>query len=65
MFLLGGHAGPPLRQMARMGGNYPTLFVILMPHIWQKYPVFYGNAEESVSEPPRDVIVGADPCVRL
>ena len=28
VFLPGGHTGPPLRQVARMGGKYPTHFVL-------------------------------------
>jgi len=27
----GGHTGPPLRQAARLGRNYPTYFVIFVP----------------------------------
>mgnify|MGYP006871853212 CR=1 FL=1 len=31
----GGHIGPPLRRMARMGENYPTHSVIQIPYITQ------------------------------
>ena len=64
MLLLGGHKGPPLRRMGKMGRGYLTYFVILMPTIRQKMGVFCSNAEESVYALCWYFIVGADLCVR-
>ena len=64
MLLLGGHMGPPLRRMGKMGRGYLTYFVILMPTIRQKMGVFCSNAEESVYALCWYFIVGADLCVR-
>lgn len=33
VFPLGGHMGPPLRQISNMGGNVRRIF-ILMLHAW-------------------------------
>lgn len=40
MFSLGGHMGPPLRRMGRIGGSYQSHFVILMLHNQGKYAPF-------------------------
>ena len=64
MLLTGGHMGPPLRRMGKMGRGYLTYFVILMPTIRQKMGVFCSNAEESVYALCWYFIVGADLCVR-
>ena len=57
--------GPPLRQMMWMGWNDLTYFLILMPHIQLKNCNFYEKIEESVHALCQDILVGADPSVRL
>ena len=48
MFPLGGHIGPPLRRLARISKNCPTVFVISIPLVGRKTGVSYGNTEESL-----------------
>ncbi len=64
MFLLGGHMGPPLRRIMRMGKNCPTHFCHLNAHFWKENGKFRENSEETVDTPCWYPILGADLCVR-
>ena len=64
VFLLGGHIGPPLRQVVRMGRNDPTCFAIEIPDFWKKSEAILRKCEESVHAQCWDIAVGADLCVR-
>ena len=64
VFLPGGHIGPPLRQVVRMGRNDPTCFAIEIPDFWKKSEAILRKCEESVHAQCWDIAVGADLCVR-